>query len=254
MSLDNTLDDVKNRVDLLSYILRTSGGAVVHNGSNSRGKYKRIDPCPICGHKDHFDIYENTNSYCSRSGCCNGGSIIDFLMEHEKLPKAEAIKKAKELAGMDNTADKKNVPQSNTARNNSMPEIKGIESADFTSLIDEVHRNVVNTDYFKNRGFTKTIDNYKLGYHEQGFNYAIAKNKGVLQEKPNDLNKAYKYFIPTIDKDGKSIYFITRKDDTVPLPEWVKGKPNKTHNLKGFTPVPLNLRYLYEPFSITDIT
>lgn len=52
------------------------------------------------GDSGHFFINDSTNSYSSFSGCCKGGSIIDYLMEYNNIELKEAISKAKEIAGI----------------------------------------------------------------------------------------------------------------------------------------------------------
>ena len=52
------------------------------------------------GDSGHFFINDSTNSYSSFSGCCKGGSIIDYLMEYNNIELKEAINKAKEIAGI----------------------------------------------------------------------------------------------------------------------------------------------------------
>ena len=52
------------------------------------------------GDAGHFFVNPNTNSYSSFSSCCKGGSIIDFLMEYNRLDKKEAIDRAKSIAGI----------------------------------------------------------------------------------------------------------------------------------------------------------
>lgn len=77
------------------------------------GKTYRINPCPVCGHKDHFTIYPDTNSYSSFSDCCKGGSIIDFLIEIKGMSQHEAINHLEVLAGQQPTnyrEQKKSLP------------------------------------------------------------------------------------------------------------------------------------------------
>jgi hypothetical protein len=74
--------------DILSYILRRTGAK-----PRKRGDKVLLNPCPICGHKDHFYIYLNTNSYYSFSGCCGGGTLVDWLMEYEGVSLAEAMRR-----------------------------------------------------------------------------------------------------------------------------------------------------------------
>lgn len=52
-----------------------------------------INPCPFCGHNDHFVINEKENYYISYSNCCKGGTIVDWFMEKEQLTIGQAIKK-----------------------------------------------------------------------------------------------------------------------------------------------------------------
>lgn len=60
-----------------------------------------VNPCPICGHKEHFVIDEAKNIYCSYSKCCNGGSIIDWFVEFEKLTLQQSINKCLSFAGLE---------------------------------------------------------------------------------------------------------------------------------------------------------
>lgn len=62
-------------------------------------KCYRINPCPVCGHSDHFTIYPDTNSYSSFSNCCKGGSVLDFLIEVEGVTMEDAINELYSLAG-----------------------------------------------------------------------------------------------------------------------------------------------------------
>lgn len=64
----------------------------------TRGEYTFVNPCPACGKKDHFILNKN-NTYFSFSGCCKGGSIIDYLMEVEGMDQKVAIKKVLNQTG-----------------------------------------------------------------------------------------------------------------------------------------------------------
>jgi len=88
------LEDLKDRVKLIDYV-EQNGARLEKAGQNAY----RINPCPICGHKDHFTVYPDSNSYTSFSGCCQGGSIIDYMIEVEGLSQNEAISKLKKMAG-----------------------------------------------------------------------------------------------------------------------------------------------------------
>ena len=88
------LEELKEKVKLTEYV-QQQGGQVEKAGQN----VYRINPCPVCGHKDHFTVYPENNSYYSFSGCCEGGSIIDYMIEIEGLNKTQAISRVKQLAG-----------------------------------------------------------------------------------------------------------------------------------------------------------
>jgi 5S rRNA maturation endonuclease (ribonuclease M5) len=123
---------------------------------------------------------------------------------------------------------------------------------DFTDIADMLHFNVSNTQYFINRGLTFTIDKYNLGYHQQGLNYLI-KSSNALLEKPNELYEAYQYFIPCYDENGICTNILTRINNKKILPYWVKEKPHKNHNLKGYGASIFNVRCLYEAVDIVFI-
>ncbi len=78
----------KGTKDILKYILQQTGIKPIRKGNKVL-----LNPCPICGHRDHFFIYPKTNSYYSFSGCCKGGSLVDWLMEYEGLLLPEAMTK-----------------------------------------------------------------------------------------------------------------------------------------------------------------
>lgn len=224
------LEEAKNKVDLLEYIEKVTSIKAV-----KKGNAYYINPCPICGKKDHFAINRKENYYKSFSECCRGGSIIDFLVEYEKLTLLEAIDKTLRLAGYrdGNRRHNKNEIITNNINN----------TEDFNSIIDNAHKNVCATDYYIKRGLTeKTINKYKLGYREDGLNYAI-KNSRCLEEKENNFYKLYKYYLPILDNIGSCDYFITRIDDqdAKKLGHEIK---NKTHNLKGYSVKLFNQRYI----------
>lgn len=61
-------------------------------------KGNRVDfiVCPICGHKDCFSYYKNSNTfYCFGSNGKKGGTYLDYLVATENISIKEAIKKFK---------------------------------------------------------------------------------------------------------------------------------------------------------------
>lgn len=252
---DNTLEEAKENVSVLEYIRKHHSINKEKLGRSSKGPYIRIDPCPICGHKGHFDVYYETNSFCERKdGSQIGGTIIDFLQMTEGLSLESAISKTKELAGLNTYSNKDDI--SNNARgNNTKQELE--ENVNWLEIIDEMHSNLSSTDYFKSRGFSdKLINKYKLGYHEKGLFYILNKYKNrnpkffaeSLKGNSKELWEQFKYFIPIFNQSGEVKSFITRRDDSLQLPKWVNKDPKKmkVHNLKDRPIALLNERYLYD--------
>lgn len=91
------LDDLKKSFDFLGYIRQKFNATEKHCG-------QRIvfNPCPICGHKDDFMFYTDTNTFkCFGASGDVGGSIIDFLMYTKRLDKSAAIRLfQKDLCGV----------------------------------------------------------------------------------------------------------------------------------------------------------
>lgn len=73
--------------NILNYILLESTAKPIKKGNKVL-----IDPCPICGHKGHFYIYPESNSYYSFSGCCKGGSLVDYLIEKHGMSLTQSMK------------------------------------------------------------------------------------------------------------------------------------------------------------------
>ncbi|MEK5233479.1 DnaB-like helicase C-terminal domain-containing protein [Lysinibacillus sp. FSL K6-0232] len=224
------IEEAKQLVALLPYIERATGKTAIRYGKSTF-----IKPCPFCDKTSHhFSINEVENYYNSFNGCVPGGSIIDFMIHYENLPKEEAIKKLLDMANLIPNKEEKMM----TVTKSKNDAIK-IEKVDFTALMEKAHRNVQQTDYFVNRGLTsKTIDKYKLGYADEGFIFAINNHSDIL-EKENDSSTAYKYFLPIWDNEEKCSYFLTRIDDSLK-----KDNMHKIHNLKGRQAQLLNERYL----------
>ncbi len=58
---------------IVEYIEMTLGLVIIN---------KRVNPCPICGHKDCFTVYPDSNSWCCFSSQhSSGGSIINLINE-----------------------------------------------------------------------------------------------------------------------------------------------------------------------------
>lgn len=205
------LEDLKDSVKLMEYVLN-SGSRLEKAGQN----VYRLNPCPVCGHKDHFTIYPENNSYSSFSGCCKGGSIIDYMIEVEGLSQAQAIDKLKNMAGPEL---KKTSPQNTTTRQEEQPKanLSETEKKETASLVLKALQKT--TAYYTSRGLTdKTIHKYKLGYLQDGHKYG----------------PSFKYVLPVSDN-----FVILRSDN----------EKDRYRNI-GNTEI-LNIRYIEDP-SLTE--
>lgn len=190
------LEEMKKRVSLVEYA-QNSGFSIEKAGKNAY----RINPCPRCGHKDHFTLYPDSNSYVSFSGCCKGGSIIDFLIEVEGLSPPEAIDKLKRLDNLtaDDRLKVKNTgntelqiqKQDDSDQANNRAGLSEKEMKEIALLVQKA--SLKKTAYYTDRGLTnKTIEKYRLGYLPAGHSYGAG----------------FKYLLPVSDR-----FVIIRSDN-----------------------------------------
>ena len=101
---DKQLSELKSSFDFLGLI--RSGGS----SERRAGRLIQFNPCPICGHKDDFYYYPDTQTFMcfGSSGNC-GGSVIDFIMHKEHLDRKAAIRHFKyDICGISEAEDKAN--------------------------------------------------------------------------------------------------------------------------------------------------
>lgn len=259
MNIDQNelLVQAKEKINLVEYVK----SVLTSHEFKRVGKSTFVEECPVCKGHGHFSINTDKNFYNSFASCCKGGSIVDFMMEVEHLSQKDAIRKTLELAGYGEGFGGDSGQRSNHGSKGREPQLTSLDtlvsennheldtvvsrpnSPDFTSLILKTHSLVSETNYFLNRGLTaKTVEKYKLGYHQEGYNFAI-KESLILEEKENELMRAYKYFLPIFDVDGVCRYFITRFDEGA-VPSWANNY-GKTHNPKGMKIRLFNDRYMH---------
>lgn len=126
----------------------------------------RVNPCPICGHKDHFTIYPATNSYSSfNKDCCTGGSILKFMQEVEGLELREAVRRLYEITG--NAYETESLDEGNTAQTpKEKTEYLKVQKKNF--ILDGIKNQTpeqkeVMYEYIASRGISrKTADRYNL--------------------------------------------------------------------------------------------
>ena len=211
----------------------------------SAGTY-RVNPCPKCGGKDHFTLFEpnsskNRNSwwtYSSFNGCCNGGTVVDYLIELKGMSKEDAIKEL--TCGETSSSIKREVKNKPIVADPKEPQEK---KYDFSQVVRKLYSQCTSSDginYYKRRGFTHVIEKYKLGYSIDGYNAAL---KDYPELNINHTNqRAYKYFIPLLNSSDIPTRLIARHDNSI-------DEKQKTWNLKGVSQLLFNQRYLESPIS-----
>lgn len=238
------IEEVKNKIDLLGYIRNTYD---LGKETKSSGGYL-FKNCPMCnstssksGDAGHFYINPNTNSYSSFSGCCKGGSIIDFLMEFYKVDKKEAIDKAKDIAGIrrsggNNQMNNNKKPNTNSQSNKQEEARKEAEKKEFIKnqkrqfIVDNLAKQSPENkqkvyEYLASRGISKEI----------GDKYHLFISNEVYEDKNIGTEGTSRIVIP-IYYDNEPMSYVARA-----LTE-VEGRA-KALNSAG-TQIPLNIEYI----------
>lgn len=212
-----TAEQVK-QIDLLDYIQK--GHVASKVGPNTF----RVNPCPVCGGRDHFTIYTETNSFSSFSGCCKGGSIIDYVLEVEG---AANVTEAIELL----SGEKK------TKRKASPVAAEKAQKYDFSNFID----NLKHYDpYYSNRGISEeTASKYNLSFESVGLKPLCE----TFKINPPAMAPAYRFILPLYNKEEKCTHFIARLDESI-YP--VTDNTPKTRNYGGSDAPYFNEKYLYD--------
>lgn len=238
------LEEVKSKINLLEYIRNTYD---LGKETKASGGYL-FKNCPMCnstssksGDAGHFYINPNTNSYSSFSGCCKGGSIIDFIMEFYKVDKKEAIEKVKDIAGIrrsggNNQMNNNTKPNTNSQKNKQEETRKEAEKKDFIRnqkrqfIIDSLAKQSPENkqkvyEYLESRGISKEI----------GDKYQLFISNEVYEDKSTGTEGTSRIVIP-IYYGNEPISYVARALTDV------QGRA-KALNSAG-TQMPLNIEYL----------
>ncbi|PHC27411.1 DnaB-like helicase C-terminal domain-containing protein [Bacillus wiedmannii] len=186
--MEKQIKNIKE-IDLLNYISQN------HKLEQCGPNMYRVNPCPICGHRDHFTVYTDTNSWTSFAKChekISGGSIIDYVMAVEG---AESVSDAIEKLDGKRTKRKATV---------SAPTPTIAVKKNYKPVYDSLAQD----DYFLNRGLSiDVIDKYKLGavsdetlkffQDERGASYYLGMYRYVLPINDH-------FFITRLDEDKTS--------------------------------------------------
>lgn len=152
--------ELEKKVNILSLVDK--------NKLKKEGNVYRIEPCPVCGHSEHFTIYPETNSYFSFSGCCKGGGVYKYLQEVKGLSEEEAYTHLCELAGENKPAF----------------HLKDMyQPKDYTAWINDLYSNLTERgrNYFIFRGIPdELIEKYKLCIADERAILPIWRNGKVI--------------------------------------------------------------------------
>ena len=237
--------EINQRIILLQYIQSVSD---LGKQSQTSGGYL-FKNCPMCNSNSskpsdpgHFFVNDSTNSYSSFSGCCKGGSIIDFIMEYYNLDTKEAIIKAKEIAGIRSNNTMSTNVNNNTNKNqqqNKQEEArKEAEKKEFIKaqkkqfILDNLaHQSPENKqkvyEYMSTRGISKeTADKYHLFI-----------SNAVYEDKSTGTEGTSRLVIP-IYKDNEPVSYVARALTDVEANA-------KALNSAG-EQIPLNIEYIFK--------
>ena len=220
------LNELKQKVSLLDYIKQSAIGTIERVGSNEY----RLNPCPVCGSKDHFTIYAYSNSYSSFNGCCKGGTIVDYFLEIEHLSIEEAIKKLYQITGTEYKIKKSQNSDKNVTKTGQKKEVKKVQEKEQNNNLtrEELERTIA----FIQEGIKqKNIDNVMQVVSKRGISKEIADKYNMFVA---NLGKEARLFIP-IYENGKPKAYISRAIDPT--------SPVRYKNSKGEI-TPFNREYI----------
>lgn len=208
--MTKTLNELKSQVSLIEYV-----NGEYHIEKAGSGTY-RINPCPICGGKDHFTINEKENYFKSFSDCCKGGSIIDWFEQVEDMSINQAIDKLYFLAGEERPRKGEYFTEANeiveSKKAPSQPQLDAqpqpnISELDYTENITEWHEAT-----FKNASLLKELREFAA---ERGVTAPqITENKWAVRHWKETVNsEILEYFrvIIPIWRKGKVVWYTQRK-------------------------------------------
>ncbi len=126
--------------------------------------------CPFCnsGDKKNYTAAFHINGTRYKCFSCDeGGDIFDLVCHMEGLSKSDFIKHYnRTLKIMRSYLESNKSKKSKKSREEYIPEF--IESIDYTEYLHKCHENVLQTNYFSNRGLSREIiDRFNLGYDSE---------------------------------------------------------------------------------------
>ncbi len=216
------LNTIKQKISLLDYIKQHySLGKEYKTGQGFLFKN-----CPICkstsskaGDNGHFFINPVTNSYSSFTSCCNGGSIIDFMIEAEGLTQQEAIEKLYKINGTEFKTVK-----------SIKEEKKSIQKAEQKTNNEEIEKT---KDFILHEIQKKNINDVMQVLSKRGISQEIAEKYNIFVSSQTGKPRLY---IPIIE-NKTPIAYVSRAIE--------KTDTQRYKNSKGEI-IPFNRTYITE--------
>ncbi|MEW6570706.1 MAG: DNA primase [Nitrospirota bacterium] len=156
MKSENQLDEIKSRIDIVEFI--SEYVPLKKSGQNYKGL------CPFHPEKTPSFMVSRTKQIFHCFGCGTGGDAITFLMKHENLSFAEAVRLVAKKVGID-LKDLGFEKNSSSKREN----LLRINEEAMKFFIQNLHKSDTARKYIEQRGLTKeSVALFCIGYaHEE---------------------------------------------------------------------------------------
>ncbi len=159
-----------------------------------------LNPCPVCGHDDHFTIYPEENTFHSFAKCCEGKSIIDYFMVVDRIDQPAAIDKLRLLTGnkLDDNHQKKEDKKVVAMPVKQEKLIDPAVTVEIIKLKSEGGDDT--TGYYSSRGLSDALlKKYELGYlpkgsmrYGQSFKYMLPVSKNFMIFRSDNDDDRYR--------------------------------------------------------------
>ncbi len=158
---DEKIDEVRSATDIVDVI--SAYVALKKRGKNYTGL------CPFHQEKTpSFSVSaEKQMYYCF--GCGQGGNVITFLMQHDKLSFIEAVRALAERAGIA-LPDESSAAQAQSGEQDVLVQVVRTAALFYHDMLVSSNEGAIGREYFRKRGFAdETIKRFGLGYSLQAW-------------------------------------------------------------------------------------
>ncbi len=202
-------NEMIHAIDFKKYVLESGSFSTDKEGDNLW-----LNPCPVCGHEDHFSINGSEGIFNSLSGCCEGGSLYDYFMQVEGLDQKSAALKIRELANVKATTQRE-TPLKKSEANSADGSSSKVATIDkLTEDIITLHKSNLSREFFYERGISDdVIDKYKLSIGNPPL-YNSYSARAILPVWED--SKCFYYTARNLDDSGAK-YLVPSKNELEPM-------------------------------------